>query len=96
VNMLSTLGLLLAVVLGCAYVLKRTLNARMMQMNESSVIKILERRSLNPKSIIYLIEVEGEQMLVGESSSGLHPLGSLQKAKPPPSNFSTAMSKRHE
>lgn len=76
-QMLTTLGLLLLVVIGVAYFLKRFLNQRMEQINADSDIKVLERRSLNPKSAIYLIEVEGTKMLVGESASGLHDLGKV-------------------
>lgn len=76
-QMLTTLGILLAVVIATAYFLKRFLNQRMEQLNADSNIKILERRSLNPKSAIYLVEVEGNKILVGESASGLHDLGKI-------------------
>lgn len=94
VHMLSTLALLLGVVLVCAYILKRVLNARIVQMNESSVIKILERRSLNPKSIIYLVEVEGRRILIGESASGLHALGDLNATGSNTANFNELMNEK--
>ncbi len=77
VNMLITLGFLVAGILALSWVLKRMLNAKVQQENVSSDIKVLERRSLSPKSAVYLIEVSGRQFVVGESAAGLHPLASF-------------------
>jgi len=35
--------------------------------NQSQSIKILERRPLSPKTMLYIVEVEGKQVLIAES-----------------------------
>jgi flagellar biosynthetic protein FliO len=75
-NMVTTLVLLLLGMLALSWVIKRFLSAREQQMNETSGIKILERRSLHPKAAIYLIEVGGEEIVIAESPMGITRLSS--------------------
>ena len=77
-NMLATLGLLIALILSVTWVLKRMLNTRIQQMNSKSVIKILERRSLTPKSAIYLLDIQGKGFIIAESHSGITTLGTME------------------
>lgn len=73
-HMLMMLGLLVIFLLGASWLLKRLFNQRLQTMNESSRIKIMERRSLSPKAAIYLIEVEGRRVVLAESPAGLRPI----------------------
>lgn len=70
-NMLATLGFIIALILIVAWFLKRLVNSRLEQANSSSSIKVLERRSLSPKSIVYLLEIEGTGILIAESVNGI-------------------------
>lgn len=70
-NMLTTLGLIVATIFVISWFLKRMVNTRIQQANTSSVIKILERRALSPKSALYLIEINSKQLLVGETPTGV-------------------------
>lgn len=70
-SMLTTLGLLISLILLIAWFLKRMVNSRQEQVNTTSIIKIIERRSLSPKSVIYLLEVEGKSLVVAESQNGV-------------------------
>lgn len=76
-NMVTSLGLIVAAMFGVAWILKRMMAQRMEQANVTSSIKILERRVLTPKSVVYLIEVEGKRILVGESHTGMTKLTDL-------------------
>lgn len=76
-NILSTLGLVILLILGMAWILKRVLRSREEQMNSQSNIKVLERRTLSPRSAVYLLEIEGKGFVVGESPAGLQSLGNL-------------------
>lgn len=69
-KMMVMLGLILGVVLLIAWFLKVFLNKRIKQVNESNIIKVLERRNLSQKSMMYLIEVYNRQFLIGDSASG--------------------------
>ncbi len=71
INMLMTLGAIITVLLLASYLLKRMANSRIQQMNESSEIKILERRSITAKTAVYLLDVRGAQYALVESHNGL-------------------------
>ena len=75
--MLFTLGIMLAFLMLGAWLLKRVFNNRMMQVNKSSAIKVLERRNLAPKSAIYLVEICGQGLVIGETPAGLTRLGEI-------------------
>jgi len=46
---------------------KKISQGRFRSFNSLKAVKILERRPLSPKSILYLIEVSGKQVLIAES-----------------------------
>lgn len=76
-KMLATLGVLIAIMLTASWSLKRMLNTSVKQLNESSLIKIVEKRSLSNKSSIYLIEVQGKNYMLGESMHTMTLLATL-------------------
>ena len=76
-NMFISLGVIVVLLLFAGWFLKRMLNTKMTQANQGSRIKIIERRSLAPKSNLYLLNVGGKGLLVGESAAGLHTLMEL-------------------
>lgn len=76
-NMLFTLGIILLVLMIIMWVLRRATSARMEALNTTSNIKIIERRSLAPKSVIYVLDVCGTRLIVGETPAGLARLGEL-------------------
>lgn len=69
-RMMLILGLILGGVLIIAWFLKGYLNKRVMQVNLQNRIKVLERRNLSQKSMLYLIEVGGKQLVISDSQSG--------------------------
>lgn len=69
IYMLLMLGLLIGVVLFASWLMKRMVNTRLSQLNESSNIKVLEKRTLSPKSSLYLLEIEGKTVLIAESGT---------------------------
>lgn len=70
-NMLFTLGLIVFALLALNWVLKRMTNARMQQENTASEIKILERRSITPRTAVYLLEIKNKTIAIAESHSGV-------------------------
>ena len=71
VQMLITLGFILVLILLAGWFLRRLLNTRLQQANTTSAIKVLERRSLTPKSALYLIEVAGKKIVIAETHAGI-------------------------
>lgn len=74
-NMLGMLGIVLLVLLILARLSRRALDSRMEQLNQSSSIKIVEKRMLAPKVTVYILEVQGKRLIVGETPTGLTRLG---------------------
>jgi flagellar protein FliO/FliZ len=70
-NMMATLGLVIGLILFVAWFLKRFANSRLEQMNESSQVRIIERRTLSPKSLLYIIEIDDRRIILAESPQGV-------------------------
>jgi len=96
VSMLATLGMIIALILIVAWFLKRLVNTRMEQANSTSGIKVLEKRPISQKTIIYLIDVQGQGVIIAESHNGVTRLSdfpidtesSPEPTQPLPSSFS--------
>lgn len=78
-HMLFILTLLVAFMIVASLTLKRMTRARVSQMNDQSLIKIIEARTLSPKSTLYLLNIEGEEILIGESSAGLSHIATISR-----------------
>lgn len=74
-QMLYTLGMLVAVLMVGMWILKRLMAVRIEQANISSAIKIQERRNLTPKTTIYILGIFGKSFAIAESSNGITLLG---------------------
>ncbi len=71
VNMLLTLGFILILIFVSVWVLKKIMRSRVQNLNRSNGIKILERRPLNSKSSLYLVDILGKGVVISESQSGI-------------------------
>lgn len=58
--------------------LKKYAATRMQQSNHCRNIKVLEKRAISPKTILYLVEIGGKKMLLGESQLELRNLSHLE------------------
>lgn len=58
---------LIGIVFLTIYVLKRFATNRTMQVNQIKHIKIIERRSISPKTALYLVQIGDKRMLLSES-----------------------------
>lgn len=67
-KMFLILLLLLVLVFITFWMFKRIMKVRLHQSNLTKSIKIIEKRALSPKSILYLIEVEGKKVMISESN----------------------------
>ena len=76
-NMLTTLGIIVVIILIATWFLKRMVNSRIQQLNTTSVIKIVERRTLTPKTSLYLLDINGMGYILSESTNGVTSLGSF-------------------
>lgn len=67
VKMILSLGALLVLIFLTVWALKRLSSGRLRFMNQGMGIKILEKRPLSPKSVLYLVEIGGQKVLISES-----------------------------
>lgn len=74
-SMLTTLGIIVALVLIATWFLKKMVHSRIEQMNTTSIVKIIERRSLNPKTTIFLLDIKGQGVILADSANGVTRLG---------------------
>ena len=72
VNMLLTLGFVLILIFASVWLLKKIMRARLKTLNQCNGIKILERRPLNPKASLYLVDILGKGVVIAESVAGIH------------------------
>ncbi len=78
-RMLLSLGLLVGLLILTVWALKRLMRSREKEINEQKKIKIIEKRVLSSKSLLYLVEVDGERVLLSESHLEIRPLKALEK-----------------
>ena len=67
IKMLLTLGGLLLLVFLTLWALRKLTHGKVGSFGSQKKIKILERKPLSPKSVLYLIEIDGKQVIVSES-----------------------------
>lgn len=73
ISLLAIMGLLVITF----WVLKRVIKHRSTYANSMQAIKILEKRVLSPKSVLYLVEFDGEKVLISESQLEVRALQSI-------------------
>ena len=78
-NMLLVLGLIIILLYVGSWMFRKMLTQRTMQMNVTSQIKVLEQRTLSPKSALYIVSVMGKTMLISESQNGVKFLSELHE-----------------
>lgn len=55
------------------------------------VIQVVEMRALNPRSSLALVEVRGQEFLVGVGASGIHLIAELSPEKKPTPEFESLL-----
>ncbi len=88
--------LMLAVVVAVAYLtLHKGLGKLMARQNLGRRIKVVERVSLDPKRALFLVELDGKQMLLGAGEGGVVHLRDLTPTAPAaptePASFAAAL-----
>lgn len=71
-HMVMNLSLLLLVVFLTVFLLKRFIGGRAAKGGSMRKMHVLERRPLAQKSSLYLVDLCGKKVVIGESAAGLH------------------------
>ncbi|MCI5053095.1 MAG: flagellar biosynthetic protein FliO [Simkaniaceae bacterium] len=61
------------------YLVKRMGYARSLQLNSSKHIKIIERRPISPKSILYLVQVANKTLVIAESQVNVKEMTTFER-----------------
>ncbi len=77
-KMLLALGVVLAMMVGTVYLLKRALGRTKSGVDDGDVIKILAVRSLGPRSSIMIIETLGKVSVVGIAGGQMNLLTNIE------------------
>lgn len=88
VRMMSILGIVIVGLMFLSWYLKRFMNSRIEQMNSTSLIKVVERRDLTAKTVLYILEINDQQILIAETHNGVTALGELHPNRRERSSFS--------
>ncbi len=75
--MLFSLAGLLVLVLGTFWFLKRMGKGKL-RLGSNRTIQILEKRPLSPKTVLYIVEIEGKQVLISESQLEVRALTTIE------------------
>jgi flagellar biosynthetic protein FliO len=70
-KMAGALALVLALMLGCFYLFKKTLGKKMGVSGKNRLIQVISSAYLGPKKSIVLVEVSGERLVIGVSGDQL-------------------------
>lgn len=84
---MNTMVILVLIIVGafvCVWAYRRFTNTKISQLNHMRSIKIIERRPLSPKSMLYLVEINGKQLLLSESQLEVRALSPVESTEEPP------------
>jgi flagellar biogenesis protein FliO len=97
-NMLLMLGLLVLLIFLASWILRKVVNTRIQQVNDTSDIKVVERRSLTAKTAIYLLQIRDKEIAVAESSNGISLLSIFQpnEESSSPSSFDRVLQQKKD
>ena len=73
-KMFITFIALILLLAGSFWFVRRLIRSRTERGSDERSIHILEKRAISPKSVLYLVEVEGQKILLAESQSEIRRL----------------------
>ena len=77
-KMMLTFGLLILLLFGTYWVIKRLIRVRLQSGVGSPSIHIIEKKMISPKTMLYLVEVDNKKILLAESQLEIKRLESFE------------------
>lgn len=71
IKVMAAVAVMVGALLFLSWSSRKMINAKIQQANETSPLKIIEKRVISPKTTLYQIEFEGRAVLMAESSNGV-------------------------
>lgn len=72
VNMMITLLFLLGFAIATLFIVKKIMRSKMRHREGVKAIKIVEKQPLHGKAALYLVDILGKSVVIGESAAGIH------------------------
>lgn len=66
-KMMLTFGLLIFLLFGTYWVIKRLIRVRLQSGVGAPSIQVIEKKMISPKTMLYLVEVDNKKILIAES-----------------------------
>lgn len=66
-KMMLTFGILILLLFGTYWMIRRLIRMRLEKGVGTASIQVVEKRMISPKTMLYLVEVEGKKVLIAES-----------------------------
>jgi flagellar protein FliO/FliZ len=86
VKMFLTLLVLIALFGVTIWFVKRLIRAKLERGAGTQMIEILEKKMISPKTMLYVVEVEGKKILLAESQIEVRPLAEIASLDSDPSD----------
>lgn len=83
-KMILSLVFLIALMAITVWVLRRLIQNRLQKGSDASSIRVIEKRMISPKTMLYLVEIDNQKILLAESHLEIRRLHNL--AEPSESN----------
>ena len=83
--MLMILSLMIGVLLGGTWLIKRMVHGKMERTSLSSDIHLLDRCQVTARTAVYVLQVRGREIAIAESTNGVTYLGHAEKTQVPKS-----------
>ena len=74
-----SLVILTCLMVATLWLIRRIIQGRTRVANATQMIQILEKRTLSPKTMLYVVSIDGEKHLVAESQVEIRSLGKITK-----------------
>lgn len=81
IKMILTLGGLLLLVFLTLWALRKISHGRVGNFGSQKKIKIIEKRPLSPKTVLYLLELDGKQVFISESQLEVRSILNLSESE---------------
>ena len=79
IKVMAAVGVMVVALLFLSWSTRKMMNVKIQQANETSALKILEKRVISPKTTLYQLEFEGRSVLMAESTNGVTLLQTIPK-----------------
>lgn len=71
IKVMAAVGVMVVALLFLSWSSRKMINMKIQQANETSSLKILEKRVISPKTTLYQVEFDGRSVLMAESTNGV-------------------------